>query len=87
MEIISKSTQEFGVLLILTEAEAGALNDIVGYGYDTFMKVFKEKLGEHYISKHEKGAKSLFETVTKEMPKHMARFDEARKIFDDSKYK
>ena len=82
MEIKSQSKQEFKVVLVLTEQEAGALHDIVAYGYKSFMEVFKEKLGKHYIEQHEEGAKSLFETVAKEMPTHFGRFREARKVFE-----
>lgn len=86
MEIHSNSKQEFKVIFVMNEQEAAALHDIVAYGYKSFMEVFKEKLGEHYIKKHEVGCKSLFEAVYSEMPKHLARFEEARKIFDTSKY-
>lgn len=45
----------------LTESEARAFDAITGYGFDEFLKVFKQHLGKHYIEPHEQGAKSLFE--------------------------
>ena len=69
-------------MMELTEAEARALHDIVAYGFEPFIKHFKEKLGAHYISKHEQGAKSLFEAVAAVMPKHFAKMDAARNAFN-----
>jgi hypothetical protein len=87
MRIRSGVTQEFSIIFNLTENEAKAFHDIVAYGYNAFMEVFKEKLGKHYIEQHEEGAKSLFKAVSEQMPAHFARFDEARKIFNESEYK
>lgn len=84
MEIISQSKQEFTVTLKMSEDEARALHDITAYGYKAFMEVFREKLGQHYIDKHEKGAKSLFETVYTIMPQHFHKMDKARKAFNDA---
>lgn len=86
MEILSQPKMEFSVILKLTEQEAGALHDIVAYGYKPFMDVFKEKLGKAYIEKHESGAESLFKVIAAEMPTHFARFREAREVFDKSKF-
>lgn len=86
MEIISQPKQEFSVILKLTEQEAGALHDIAAYGYKPFMECFKEKLGKHYIEQHEEDARLLFEVVQEEIPRHFARFKEARKVFEESKF-
>lgn len=56
------------VTLVLTEEEAGALDALVGYGFEPFRDAFyeklgKEKLGKAYLQPYEKGLKSLFETV------------------------
>lgn len=85
MEVKSKSASElkFQVVLVLDEQEAGALHDIVGYGYKAFMEVFKEKLGKACIEKHEKGCQSLFETISKEMPQHLSKFQRVRKAFQE----
>jgi len=83
-EIKSISRQSFTLHFVMTEDEAGALHDIAAYGTDAFLGVFKEKLGKHYIQKHEKGLISLFESIRAELPKHFSRFDEARKVFDNT---
>lgn len=81
MTIRTKRTQDFKIILELNEQEAGALHDIVAYGFEEFLKAFKEKLGKSYIEKHESGLKSLFEIINKEMPQHLSRFNQAREIF------
>src|SRR5688572_32993004 len=47
----------------LTEGEARALEAIVGYGPDEFVKWFYRNLGKHYLQPHENHTRSLFETL------------------------
>lgn len=53
----------FSVKAELTEGELRALDALVGYGFDSFMKVFKVNLGEHYIGPFEKDMKALFDKI------------------------
>lgn len=55
------------IYLELTEGEAGCLDAICGYGHEDFLKVFKEKLGSHYIERngYEDHIKSLFDKARK----------------------
>jgi len=48
------------IYLELTEGEAGALQAIVGYGPDEFLKWFERNLGKHYIAPYRDSVKSLF---------------------------
>lgn len=50
-------------VLRLTEPEIRALDALAGYGTDGFLKVFYEKMGEHYLKPHEKALRSLFATI------------------------
>lgn len=84
-KIKSGASMEFQVILRLTEIEARALEGLTGYSMDDFIKVFYEKLGKHYLGPHEKGLRSLFKTIREEIPSHLSRFDEARKIFNGEK--
>jgi hypothetical protein len=61
MKTTIKTTVEFKVTLELNEAEARALEAIIGYGYQPFLKMFYEHMGKSYLSPYEKGAISLFE--------------------------
>lgn len=63
MKAIPRISLNYEVHLVLSETEARALDAIVGYGFDDFMKVFKEHMGKHYISGHERGAETLFSSV------------------------
>lgn len=49
--------------LTLDEGELAALDALVGYGDDAFLKVFYEKMGEAYLKPHEKSLRSLFAKI------------------------
>lgn len=80
-KINSTSNFEVSITLKLTEVEARALGQLTVYGTPTFLKVFYEKLGKSYLQPHEKGIISLFETIRKELPQHIAKADKARKVY------
>jgi hypothetical protein len=50
--------------LELNGDEMLALDAIVGYGTDNFLKVFYQFLGRHYLQPHEKGCRTLFDKVS-----------------------
>lgn len=51
------------IVIVLSEAEAGALDALAGYGTDAFLEVFYEKLGKAYLKPYESGLRSLFDSV------------------------
>lgn len=61
MNTTVKTQVEFKVTLELTENEARALEAIIGYGHEAFLKVFYQHLGSHYLKPYEKSAISLFD--------------------------
>lgn len=65
----------------VNESEARALDALAGYSDDAFIKVFYERLGEHYLKPHEKGLRSLFESIRASIPEYLKRTDQARKAF------
>lgn len=75
-QINSRITVE--VQALLTEEEVRALDALVGYGIEPFLKVFYEKLGEAYMRPHEKGLRSLFETINKKIIPELLHIDAAR---------
>ncbi len=75
----TKPRVSFEVNVCLNEDEARALDALVGYGDDAFIKVFYEKLGTAYMQQHEKGLRSLFESVRLFMPQQLCVIDQARK--------
>ncbi|RSC37315.1 hypothetical protein EGT36_08615 [Agrobacterium sp. FDAARGOS_525] len=70
---------QFTSTLTLTETEMRALDAIVGYGFDSFIKVFKRDLGENYIQSHEDGARALFATIKREVHPALNEVAEIRK--------
>lgn len=80
-EVKATATVEGRVTLHLTEVEAAALEAIIGYGTDSFLKVFYKHLGEHYLRPHEAGVRSLFKTIGRDVPHALARFQAARMAF------
>jgi len=72
---------QLDVSLKLNEAEVRALDALAGYGTDSFLKVFYEHMGKHYMQPHEAGLRSLFDTIRSELPMIMRRQDAAKKAF------
>ena len=64
-----------------SEAELRALDALVGYGDDAFLKAFYENLGRHYMEPHEAALRSLFESIREQVPPILHRAHEARKAF------
>jgi hypothetical protein len=62
-KIIGRPLINGSVTLEITEEEAYALNALVGYGVDPFLKMFYEHMGKAYLEPHEKGLRSLFDSV------------------------
>lgn len=80
--ILGRPKIELQVTIALGEEEARALDALVGYGDDSFVKVFYEKLGEHYMKPHEAGLRLLFKSIREQMPCVLSRVNAARKAFD-----
>ena len=74
------ATVTFGATIRLTEQECRALDALVGYGDDAFLKAFKERLGAAYIRDHEAGLRSFFETVGRDVLPALEDIDDARKL-------
>lgn len=87
-KIIGQGTLKAEIVLVLSEEEAGALDALVGYGFQPFKEVFYEKLGKAYMEKYERGLKSLFESVRGgegSVESHLTRFRHAREVFAGTK--
>ncbi|AMX93762.1 MULTISPECIES: hypothetical protein [Mesorhizobium] len=79
MSVRTTATLTFGASITLNETEVRALEAMIGYGADAFLKVFKEKLGEHYIRDHQEGVRSFFKAVGRDVLPALRDIDEARK--------
>ncbi len=66
--------------LVLDEVEIRALDAMCGYGYESFMRAFKEKLGKAYLEGYEVGIARLFESIDRVCKPAIAEVDKARKL-------
>lgn len=80
--IVGKPRIEMLVTVALSEEEARALDALVGYGDDAFVKAFYEKLGSAYMRDHEAGLRSLFVSIRSQLPGWLGKVDQARKSFN-----
>jgi hypothetical protein len=60
---------DFKVKCELTENELRALDALVGYGFDNFLKSFYSGLGQHYLKPYEKDLKQLFDKIESLRPR------------------
>ena len=79
MSARNTATISFGTTITLNETEIRALDALVGYGDDAFIKAFKEKLGESYIRNNTAGLKSLFKAVREQVIPAMHDIETARR--------
>jgi uncharacterized coiled-coil protein SlyX len=80
-EIMQHTKIEVTATMLFTEVELRALDALVGYGVEPFLKVFYEKMGKHYMQPHEAGLRSLFESVSKFVPGILRRTNDAKRVF------
>ena len=80
--ITNKPNVDLVFTFTINEGEARALDALVGYGFDAFIKVFKENLGSHYMEGYEKDLKAFFEDIRENVPSVLQRLDLARKTFN-----
>lgn len=85
MKIEQRPKVECDCTLRLTEGEMRFLDALVGYGWDSFINVFREKLGKSYIRDYEVHGKALFEQIRSDFPFILRRADEARQVFSGEK--
>jgi len=83
IRVITTSKVEMKITIELSEVEARALEAIAGYGPSKFKEWFYKNLGKHYLEPHSIGVDSLFATVKKELPYHLNKIDEVRKLLKD----
>lgn len=80
--ITQKPKVDIQATFVLDEDELGAMDALVGYGTDRFLKAFYELMGEAYLKPHEAGLRRLFESFQKSVPGILSRAEKARKAFN-----
>lgn len=69
----------------IDEQEARALDALAGYGDDSFITAFYEKLGKSYMEDHEAGLRSFLKSIRDIIPPALLQLESARKAFDSNK--
>jgi hypothetical protein len=67
---------ELNLTFVINEEEARALDAMVGYGYDSFIKCFKENLGKSYMNGHEE---EFFESIRNFVPGYLEKLEQVKK--------
>lgn len=76
----STSAIELKVSIQLSEIEVRCLLKMSQYGAGPYIKWFQKNLSRYELDGLATGVKSLFDTIRSELPAHLAKVDEARKI-------
>jgi hypothetical protein len=80
MRVGTKLSVNFEAVLHLTEPEIRALDALVGYGIEPFIKAFYENLGEAYMRDHVGGLRTLFESINTQVRPELYRMEEVQKV-------
>ena len=81
--ITQKTTLDLCITFSVNEEEARALEALAGYGDDAFIKAFYEKLGSHYMSRHEQGLREFLCSIRAIIPKELYKINRAREALSD----
>ncbi len=80
-KISAKADLDLQITFTINEQEARALQALVGYGDEAFLRVFYEKMGRSYLRPHEAGLLQFFATVRASVSGPLDRVDEAREVY------
>jgi hypothetical protein len=61
-----------------TEGQLRALDAMVGYGDEAFLRAFYIKLGKHYMKPFERDLRDLFAQIRRTVPKAIREVEHAR---------
>lgn len=73
---------EITATITFTEGQLRALDALVGYGDDAFLKAFYVKLGKHYMQPFERDLRDLFTQIRSTVPSALRKVGEARQSLD-----
>jgi len=72
---------EVTATITLSEGHLRALDAMVGYGDDAFLKAFYLKLGSHYMKPFERDLRELFARIRETVPPAIREINDARARF------
>lgn len=77
---------DYSIQFTLTYEEAKALDALAGYEYKAFLETFYTKMGKHYLEPYEKGLRSLFERIKKDLRYETEAIDQSKKAIENALY-
>jgi len=80
----SQATVSFSINLNLTLGQAKALDAIVGYGPDLFVKWFYQTHGKSYLKPHEQDMRELFSVCKNELGNEISKIETAKKTINEA---
>lgn len=80
-KIVARPNIDLNLTFTINEGEARALDALVGYDFDAFLKMFKTGMGTHYIEGHEEDLRGFFSDIRSIVGPAISRVDAARKEF------
>jgi len=81
--ICGRPIVELKIALEMNEEEARALECIMSYDIESFLKIFYFNMGKAYLEKHEKGLRSLFETSRQPLSIWLSKADKSKELFNE----
>ncbi|MNQ94366.1 hypothetical protein D3C85_1098820 [compost metagenome] len=81
-QIIEQPTVTVSAKFTVTEGELRALDALVGYGDEAFIKMFYDKLGKSYLQPYEKDLREFLKSIRAIATPILSRADTARKAFN-----
>lgn len=80
-----KTKVEITATLELDEGQLKALNAMVGYGDNAFLKAFYVKLGKAYMQPFERDLRSLFANIRQNVPHALREIEKVKHQLKDIK--
>ncbi len=81
---VCKPRLDVEITFTINEDEAHALVDLAGYGVDSFIEAFYEKLGKGYMQRHEKGLRTFLASITQVVNPGLAKIESARRVIEST---
>lgn len=79
MNAIPKIKIEMTATVTMTEEELRALNGILGYDVDHFLRAFYEKCGKSYVKPYESGVRSLHSNLRAQLQPWLSAMNDIRR--------
>ena len=74
-----QTSVEITATIRFTEGQLRALDAMVGYGDDAFLRAFYVKLGKHYMKPFERDLRDLFGQIRRTVPTALREVETVRK--------